>query len=71
MVFEFRSLWPDLIGRDVREAVPICLRQRPDIRIVRVLGPGNILSPLPPGVIRLIVYNDNFHRVLPPGPYLG
>ncbi|PUZ45253.1 hypothetical protein GQ55_8G207000 [Panicum hallii var. hallii] len=63
--------WPNLIGMDVVQAVAIIRRERPDLRVVRVLPPGQAPSPPQRGMTRVVIHNDNNHRVIAPAPYIG
>ncbi|KAF7087364.1 LOW QUALITY PROTEIN: hypothetical protein CFC21_090562 [Triticum aestivum] len=66
--------WPGLIGVEVNAAVQIISRERPDIRIARVLPPGEAPSPPPQDQVRVIIYNDvsqGRYVVVPPAPYIG
>ncbi|PUZ45249.1 hypothetical protein GQ55_8G206500 [Panicum hallii var. hallii] len=46
-------------------------RERPDLRVVRVLPPGQTPSPPQPGMTRVIIYNNANHQVIAPAPYIG
>ncbi|KAF7019642.1 hypothetical protein CFC21_032798 [Triticum aestivum] len=68
--------WPGLIGIEVNAAVQIISRERPDIRIARILPPGEAPSPPPQDQVRVIIYNDvsqgpDRYVVVPPAPYIG
>ena len=68
--------WPDLIGMELNTAVEIISRERPDVRIVRVLPPGEAPSPPPRDQVRVIIYNNvgpvpNTWMVVAPAPYIG
>ncbi|KAF7075551.1 hypothetical protein CFC21_094873 [Triticum aestivum] len=68
--------WPCLIGTELNAAVRIISRERPDIRIARVLPPGEPPSPPPQDQVCVIIYNNvgplpNTLVVVPPAPYIG
>lgn len=68
--------WPDLIGKELNTAVEIISKERPDVRIARVLPPGQAPSPPRPDQVRVIIYNDvgplpNTWMVVAPAPYIG
>jgi len=68
--------WPDLIGMELNTAVQIISRERPDVRIARVLPRGEAPSPPPRDQVRVIIYNDvgplpDTWMVVPPAPYIG
>ncbi|CAL4987439.1 unnamed protein product [Urochloa decumbens] len=68
--------WPDLIGFELNAAVQIISKERPDVRIARVLPIGEVPSPPPQDQVRVIIYNDvgplpNTWMVAPPAPYIG
>ncbi|XP_073356843.1 uncharacterized protein [Aegilops tauschii subsp. strangulata] len=68
--------WPGLVGTELNAAVQIIHQERPDIRIARVLPPGEAPSPPPQDQERVIIYNDvgpvpNTWVVVPPAPYVG
>lgn len=68
--------WPDLIGFELNAAVQIISNERPDIRIARVLPPGEAPSPPPQDQVRVIIYNNvgplpNTYMVVAPAPYIG
>jgi hypothetical protein len=63
--------WPNLIGMSVTDAVAEIRRERPDLRVVRVLPPGQTPSPPQPGMTRVIIYNNANHQVIAPAPYIG
>ena len=68
--------WPGLIGTELNAAVQIISQERPDIRIARVLPPGEAPSPPPQDQERVIIYNGvgpapNTYVVVAPAPYIG
>jgi hypothetical protein len=63
--------WPDLIGYRVQDAILIIHKERPDLRGARVLPPNVAPTPPAPGDVRVVIYNDSQHIVIPPAPYIG
>ncbi|PUZ45250.1 hypothetical protein GQ55_8G206300 [Panicum hallii var. hallii] len=55
----------------VFQAVEIIRSERPDLRVVRVLPPGQAPSPPQPGMTRVIIYNNANQQVIAPAPYIG